>query len=363
MDVTPRLQLPYIAPQQAQKQVTYNAAMRDLDLLVQPAVRSASLTTPPAAPAEGDAYLVAAGAGGDWAGRDGQLALWRDGAWSFRIAADGWQLYVEDSAELLIRRDGAFAAFVSNGGSAVAQFGVNTTPSLVDRLAVASEASLFTHTGAGHRLKLNKAAAAETASVVFQTGYSGRAEFGLAGDDDFHVKVSPDGTSWLESLVVARAGGAVRLPQGQLAFPAVANPAADPTTLDDYREGTWTPVFTGSVSDPAVTYDSQIGQYVKIGQAVIACVDIRTDAVSGGGGNLCLTLPFPVRSGHNPSGPVGRVLGWGVNRPAYWIADQDTSALTFHGAINDNTKLQCSDLTNAANSNRITMVLYYFTGG
>ncbi|HEY0920671.1 DUF2793 domain-containing protein [Devosia sp.] len=363
MDATARLQLPCIAPQQAQKHVTYNEAMRALDLLVQPAVKSASLAAPPAAPEEGDAYLVPGGAGGAWAGRDGQLALWRDGAWSFRTAADGWQLYVEDSAELMIRRDGTFAAFVSNGGSAVAQFGINTTPSLVDRLAVASEASLFTHAGAGHRLKLNKAGPAETASVLFQTGYSGRAEFGLAGDDDFHVKVSPDGASWIEGLTIAAAGGAVRLPQGQLGFPAVANPAADPTTLDDYREGNWTPVFTGSVSNPTVTYDTQIGQYVKIGQAVIACIDIRTDAASGGGGNLGLTLPFSVRAGHNPSGPVGRVLGWGANRPVYWIADEDTFTLTFHSAINDGTKLQCSDLTNAPNANRITMVIYYFTGG
>ena len=38
MDMTPRLRLPYIAPQQAQKQVTYDEAMRALDMLVQPVV-------------------------------------------------------------------------------------------------------------------------------------------------------------------------------------------------------------------------------------------------------------------------------------------------------------------------------------
>ena len=53
MDATPRLNLPYIAPQQAQKQVTYNEAMKALDRLVQPVVLSRSIATPPGSPAEG----------------------------------------------------------------------------------------------------------------------------------------------------------------------------------------------------------------------------------------------------------------------------------------------------------------------
>ena len=51
MDATPRLNLPYIAPQQAQKQVTYNEAMRALDVLVHPVVKSRTIVTPPGSPA------------------------------------------------------------------------------------------------------------------------------------------------------------------------------------------------------------------------------------------------------------------------------------------------------------------------
>ena len=61
MSTTARLSLPYIAPQQAQKQVTYNAAMARLDQLVQPAVKSRSIAAPPAGPTEGDAYIVEIG--------------------------------------------------------------------------------------------------------------------------------------------------------------------------------------------------------------------------------------------------------------------------------------------------------------
>ena len=68
---------------------------------------------------------------------------------------------------------------------------------------------MLSHDGAGHQVKVNKAAAANTASLIFQTGFSGRAEMGLAGSDDFAIKVSPDGSAWLDALVVNRTTGSV----------------------------------------------------------------------------------------------------------------------------------------------------------
>lgn len=90
--------------------------------------------------------------------------------------------------------------------------GVNATANTTNRLTVSSPASLFDHDGADHRLKINKAAAGDTASVLFQTDFVGHAEFGLAGDNDWHVKVSPDGDIWHEAIVVDRTTGAVSLP-------------------------------------------------------------------------------------------------------------------------------------------------------
>jgi hypothetical protein len=114
MDMTPRLNLPYIAPQQAQKQVTYNEAMRALDMLVQPVIKSRTIAVPPGSPAEGDTYLVAAGSTGAWAGKAGKLASFVDGAWGFRAPLDGWLLYVEDDAEFVRRQAGVW---VPLGGS------------------------------------------------------------------------------------------------------------------------------------------------------------------------------------------------------------------------------------------------------
>ena len=112
MSATARLNLPYIAPLQAQKQVTYNEAMAALDQLVQPAVKSRTVTVPPGSPVEGDTYIVAPSATGAWAGKDGQFACWLNGAWSFRAPADGWVAYVVDDAALAVRQAGAWQSLV-----------------------------------------------------------------------------------------------------------------------------------------------------------------------------------------------------------------------------------------------------------
>lgn len=85
--------------------------------------------------------------------------------------------------------------------------GINTAHDSGNRLAVSSPASLFTHEGAGHQVKLNKASAADTASLLFQTDFSGRAEMGTAGQDDFAIKVSADGSSWTTALAFDAASG------------------------------------------------------------------------------------------------------------------------------------------------------------
>ena len=87
------LGLPYIQGAQAQKHVTHNEALRTLDAIVQLSVRDASLTTPPGSPAEGDRYIVAPGAAGDWAGRDGDVALFETGVWQFITPLEGWRAW------------------------------------------------------------------------------------------------------------------------------------------------------------------------------------------------------------------------------------------------------------------------------
>lgn len=89
-DLTTHLLLPWMAAAQAQKHVTFNEAVRLLDGLVQLAVLDADRAAPPAAPADGDRHIVAAGATGAWSGWDGSVAYRVDGAWLRLIPRPGW---------------------------------------------------------------------------------------------------------------------------------------------------------------------------------------------------------------------------------------------------------------------------------
>ena len=78
-----------------------------------------------------------------------------------------------------------------------------------------------------------------------------------------------------------------------ITFPATKSPSSDANTLDDYEEGTWTPSYLGSVSNPTVTYSFREGRYVKIGQFVWVFFEISASSFSGGSGTLRIGgLPF-----------------------------------------------------------------------
>lgn len=79
--------------------------------------------------------------------------------------------------------------------------GINTSSDATNKLAAKSSAVLFDNIGNGVQFKINKNASADTASLLFQTAYSGRAEVGLCGDDNFHLKTSPDGSTWVDGIV------------------------------------------------------------------------------------------------------------------------------------------------------------------
>lgn len=210
-DNTPVLALPYIMPSQAQKHVTHNEALRQLDAIVQLVVIAADLVEPPLNPFAGDRYVVAAGASGAWDGQDGAVAVADGEGWLFYAAQEGWR--ADDlSTGGQIRFDGTSWVPVITTIEELPNLGIATQADATNRLAVSSPATLLSHAGNDHRLKINKAQAADVASLMFQTGWSGRAEMGTTGDDDFSIKVSTDGNSFTTAAVADRATGAWRAP-------------------------------------------------------------------------------------------------------------------------------------------------------
>lgn len=221
-DTTTHLALPYILPAQAQKHVTHNEALRMLDAIVHLSVADRDLSTPPASPAEGVRYLVGSAPTGTWSGHAAEIAAFQDGAWAFFTPSTGWFVWVADEQTALVWTGTVWQSAAAANLNPAALVGVNATADTTNRLSVSSPATLFNHDGAGHQLKLNKAGAAQTASHLFQTAFSGRAEIGTTGDDNFHIKVSSDGSIWREALVVPAATGLPRIP----ALPKASLPAA-----------------------------------------------------------------------------------------------------------------------------------------
>lgn len=211
-DDTPILGLPYILPAQAQKHVTHNEALRLLDILVQLAVLDRDLAGPPPLPAEGDRYIVAANPAGAWAGQGGRIAAFWGGVWVFIQPREGWTARVIDEEVTVTLTNGVWEQSGTMPESTL-QLGIGTAPDATNRLSVVSPASLFSHAGTDHRMILNKAAVTDTASILLQTGFSGRAEIGLAGSNDLSVKVSANGTGFVTALAV-QANGSVTVPQG-----------------------------------------------------------------------------------------------------------------------------------------------------
>ncbi len=331
MSVSSNLKLPYLQAAQAQKHVTINEALEIIDVALQLSVEDKDLSAPPADPAEGVRYIVAAGASGTFAGHEDDVAVWRAGAWIFLSPQVGWRAFVRDENRLYVFTPAGWSATASEGGGAgsVAASLTGTTlaidvdaahgevdlsplvttdagalvtgtldearlpaslsgltltgtlsqdyanlayggtglsvsvadngnaylagstgpgaidgqsrlywsraagcwrtegafeadglgvggasPDGVNRLAMAGEAALFTNANGDVRVKVNKASAAATASHLFQSDWSGRAEFGLVGGDTFVVKVSPDGSTWHTGLSVDPADGGVSVPTG-----------------------------------------------------------------------------------------------------------------------------------------------------
>jgi hypothetical protein len=211
-DLSPRLALPFILPAQAQKHVTHNEALTRLDLLTQLTVMAFGATQPPSLPGEGEIWALGPGASGAWAGHDGDLAAWIGESWQFITPDPGWR--AASGGDLRIWTGSAWTALTAANLENVPGLGVNTGFDATNRLSVSAPATLLSHEGADHQLKINKAAPGDTASLLFQSDWSGRAEMGLTGSDDFAIKVSADGTLWHDGLVVDAATGGVSLPNG-----------------------------------------------------------------------------------------------------------------------------------------------------
>jgi len=133
--------------------------------------------------------------------------------------------------------------------------------------------------------------------------------------------------------------------------------------LDDYEEGTFTPVFEGSVTNPTVSYAQNDGKYTKIGRVVYIEIRIVTNSVSGGSGSLTIAgLPFTQDTAGNLGGAMtkGFVYNWNTDPETFPIFSAST-IIGIYTNDSTNTTAQVSDLNTGAAQNYTTIAGWYHT--
>ena len=207
------------------------------------------------------------------------------------------------------------------------------TADATNRLSLNAPASLFNNAGAGHQIKVNKNAATDTGSLLFQTGFSGRAEMGLTGSDDWAIKVSADGTTFFPALVCDRTTGRVRFQNAMQLVPAagdLASPANGEiwynSTTGKFRarQGGASLDLIGSASATAagVAGDIQINTAGSLGVPA----DVTTE-----GGQLRLPVP-----GSTPAAPAAsgvKLFGPRAARPVPHIMRPDGIVTPLQGSL------------------------------
>ncbi len=136
------------------------------------------------------------------------------------------------------------ASLASKNLDSIARLGIGTTDT-GNVLSVSGATSLFSNSSGGVQVTLSKNGSGDTASFLFGANFSNRAEFGLCGDDNFTVKVSPDGSAWNSAIVIDKTTAAVSISKSlKVAVVTYANLPASPSegeeiNVSDATVNTW----------------------------------------------------------------------------------------------------------------------------
>ena len=110
------------------------------------------------------------------------------------------------------------------------------------------------------------------------------------------ITITPPATNTNRAITLPDAAGAIVVSGttpslNGITFPATQVPSADANTLDDYEEGTWTPI--ASSGGGSITSYTSSGIYTKVGRMVYVIGQIALTTVGTASGRLILSsLPF-----------------------------------------------------------------------
>lgn len=141
---TPLFSLPELAAAQAQKHITVNEALNIIDACMNMTVIRADNTNPPASPNDGDKYIPAATAGGDWTGHENKIAVYYGGNWYILNPQEGWRCYNQNTDELLKFNGSSWVTLSSTNTAGDATSGAQSNFEIISEEVSLSGASVDT---------------------------------------------------------------------------------------------------------------------------------------------------------------------------------------------------------------------------
>lgn len=188
----------------------------------------------------------------------------------------------------------------------------------------------------------------------------GAAESGGNVGSDFNLHSYSDTGAYVATPLTVRRGTAViSLNNGQLKFPATANPSSDANTLDDFREGTWLPTLTFGGANTGLVYSARSGTYTKVGRMVEARGQITLSAKGTSTGSAFVGgFPLANGSGHYASINFGYYNGLaGISGTLMGLVNLSDSG--FQPYVGSAAAVgACTDANFTATSNIVFTVIY-----
>ena len=111
-----------------------------------------------------------------------------------------------DAIGLISNGSNKWTQLVEAPNQSFTQLAIGTAPDPNNALSVSGTSALFN--GSNFNLAINKSAVGNTASIIFEDGFSARAQMGLNGSDNYSFKVSPNGSTFVTALALDAATGA-----------------------------------------------------------------------------------------------------------------------------------------------------------
>jgi len=162
----------------------------------------------------------------------------------------------------------------------------------------------------------------------------------------------PSGTGIAKVLTLA-SDGYLRLAGAGIQF---NGDTAAANSLDDYEEGTWTPVLGGSTSQSGQAYSGQTGYYTKVGRLVTASFRVVLSTRGTITGNVVIKgLPFTADSqiGYGAGTTIWEVLAISWSS-IFLVINSNTNFATLEGVKSagvSSIKLASADLDNTSQFN------------